>query len=60
MMTKKAMCCKCGARWAYSDMPESEARRIDDIWWKVHSGPGHAPCDARTAAQARRANKATP
>jgi len=44
--------CKCGAYW-YGEVTPEGAATIEEYWQKNHSGEGHEPCDARTAARAR-------
>lgn len=44
--------CTCGASWSgYVD--SRAARQIKATWENMHKGPGHAPCDARTARRSR-------
>ena len=50
-----ALYCTCGATACGTIKPDAKARAfIERIWKQTHSGEGHAPCDARTAAAARR------
>jgi len=44
--------CTCGAAWACT-APRAMVEGVLRIWEEEHSGPGHAPCDAKTAARAR-------
>lgn len=52
---KLALYCICGAAW----MPQVNRRNIykqqamEQAWSDAHTGPGHSPCDAKTAARAR-------
>lgn len=48
-----ALYCTCGAAWKGTVMPEKKVEAIRRVWTEVHSGPGHAACDAKTAARAR-------
>ena len=41
--------CRCGATWS----APADATLFWRMWEREHSGPGHAPCDARVAARAR-------
>jgi len=50
---KIALYCTCGAAATGSGKPRS-LKKITDIFWQVHVGPGHAPCDAKTAHNTRR------
>lgn len=43
--------CTCGASWRGS--PAKRFDGIGDVWKEIHSGPGHRPCNAKTAACAR-------
>lgn len=44
--------CICGAS-EHGDLPPKMAKSFADLWAVQHAGPGHAPCDARTASRAR-------
>ena len=50
---KIALYCICGAAGTGSGDPCTVAK-IRDIFWGVHSGPGHEACDAVMARNARR------
>jgi hypothetical protein len=41
--------CTCGG----SGRCTGNADHWADIWESIHTGPGHLPCDARTARRAR-------
>jgi len=47
--------CTCGGylTGVIVRMPQLQAQ-LDNEWALLHIGPGHAPCDAKTAANARR------
>lgn len=50
-----ALYCTCGASSVGTISPDAKAKSfIEKIWNASHSGKGHAPCDAKTAARARR------
>lgn len=50
-----ALYCTCGASSVGTIRPDAKAEAfIERIWKKTHSGPGHQPCDAKTATRARR------
>ncbi len=44
--------CTCGGAWR-GDVGVRGGAYIYAEWQKVHSGPGHAPCNAATARRAR-------
>ena len=53
---KLALHCTCGASWMMS-VPDNSftAHAMQSAWDEEHAGlPGHSPCDAETAARARR------
>lgn len=53
---KLSLHCTCGDSATGTIKPDAKAQRFIDVTWKsVHSGPGHEPCDAKTAAKARKA-----
>lgn len=52
--TAVALYCTCGDSMTGSASPAVRAAEMVDVWLKAHTGPGHAACDARTAANARR------
>lgn len=45
--------CTCGADWSFSQLPAELLERINEVWRTEHSGPGHEPCDRKTARRAR-------
>jgi len=48
--------CTCGASWQAVRLPRrvvAAYQREWRAWHEGHAGPGHAACDARTAARAR-------
>lgn len=52
---KLSLYCTCGDSATGTIKPDANAQRFIDVTWKsVHSGSGHEPCDAKTAAKARR------
>lgn len=54
MKVSFAFYCTCGASWSGS-VPSMEAfNKFGAEWAKSHTGPGHAACDSKTAARARR------
>lgn len=44
--------CICGGMWK-GDVAPKAAKAILLEWDKSHSGNGHGPCDAKTAAKSR-------
>ena len=51
---KLALYCTCGASATGTIKPNAKAEAFKkNVWLPNHSGPGHAPCDQRTAARAR-------
>lgn len=57
-----ALNCSCGASLRATVRgggvePKRATKAILDVWGEVHSGKGHASCDAATAARARRKNE---
>lgn len=46
--------CTCGSACHVSSNPPQHARDIYAAFRDAHQGEGHAPCDSRTAADARR------
>lgn len=52
---KLCLYCTCGASFVSSGHRTPELAEYRKAQWNQrHAGPGHAPTDARTAAQARR------
>jgi hypothetical protein len=52
---KMKLYCTCGASGTGTITPDAKARHfVEKIWTPIHSGEGHSPCDAKTAAKARR------
>lgn len=52
---KLSLYCTCGDSATGTIKPDEKAQRFIDVTWKsVHSGAGHEPCDAKTAAESRR------
>ena len=47
--------CICGVS-ATGTADTKTAEKLERIFWRGHSGPGHAPTDAKGAANARRRN----
>lgn len=50
---KVKLYCRCGASLV-GQAPRSLAEGMTAQWKEDHNGPGHAECDARAAARARR------
>lgn len=46
--------CLCGGKLHASSSPPEGAKWLVAQFETIHSGEGHGPCDARTAAKARR------
>ena len=46
--------CICGASWRFVSVTVSGADALKREFEAEHTGEGHAPCDARTAARNRR------
>ena len=44
--------CECGAAWK-GFLPDNVVAKFKAAWDSVHTGPGHALCDAKTASRAR-------
>lgn len=51
---KVTLFCKCGASATGSIKPDAAAIRFMERFWQLHSGKVCAPCDQKTAANARR------
>jgi hypothetical protein len=46
--------CTCGNSAVGTITPDAKAEWFKrECWDKLHTGPGHAPCDQRTAARVR-------
>lgn len=45
--------CKCGAAWTGTLGSKRLDAHLEAEFYKIHSGDGHEPCDAKTAARAR-------
>lgn len=56
-MPKVTLHCTCGASMTGS-LGGPMAEPIQRFWDQTHTGPGHAPCDARKAARARKKTEA--
>lgn len=54
METRFKRYCICGASMTGTVSPAKNLQWLLSMWSQVHSGDGHAPCDAKTAAAARR------
>lgn len=50
---KLGLYCTCGGALYGEIVPDRKAKQIIAAWRQVHSGPGHAPCDAAKAGRAR-------
>jgi hypothetical protein len=50
---KLSLYCTCGASGTGTIKPDAKAEKFKTMWLETHSGPGHAPCDQKTAARAR-------
>jgi len=48
-----ALYCICGDG-ASGELPEADAPRFEEIFWRIHNGEGHGTTDAATAQAARR------
>lgn len=46
--------CTCGASVVGEIRPNAKAALMENAFRRTHVGPGHAPCDRKTAANARR------
>ncbi len=46
--------CLCGGGFDGSSTPPAAVEKVYELFWQVHAGEGHGPCDARTARNARR------
>lgn len=52
---KLKLYCTCGDSATGTISPDAKAHSfVENVWKKFHTGDGHAPCDAKTAAKARR------
>lgn len=53
MKVKFSWYCTCGDSAHGSVAPAEKLPKLKALWESAHTGEGHAPCDAKTAARAR-------